>query len=69
MKSVGTGLRAIKDAEDAGGKQFRTGLLPDEVTVTFNISAKGRFSYESNCGQRRAFWSFHITQGFGDRER
>lgn len=37
MESVGTGLRKMREAE--GG--LRTGLIADEVQVTFNISASG----------------------------
>jgi len=37
MKSVGTGLRAMREAE--GG--LKTGLIADEVQVTFNITASG----------------------------
>lgn len=35
MKSVGEGLKQMRDAE--GG--VKTGLLPSEVTVTFNVTA------------------------------
>jgi hypothetical protein len=54
LKSVGTGLRAMKDAEDAGGTQFRTGLLPDEVTVTFDISAKGTLTNQIAVSAERS---------------
>jgi hypothetical protein len=37
MKSVVEGLRQLRDAE--GG--LRTGLIADEVTVAFNVSASG----------------------------
>lgn len=37
MASVGTGLLQMREAE----KGLRTGLIADEVQVTFNISASG----------------------------
>lgn len=37
MHSVGAGFREMKKAEG----DLRTGLIPDEVEVTFNISASG----------------------------
>jgi hypothetical protein len=37
MYSVGVGLREMRRGEG----DLRTGLLPEEVTVTFNISASG----------------------------
>lgn len=37
MQSVGTGLRQMRVAEE----ELRTGLIADEVQVTFNISANG----------------------------
>jgi hypothetical protein len=37
MKSVGSGLRQLREAE--GG--LSTGLIADEVDVTFNVSASG----------------------------
>lgn len=37
MHSVGAGFREMKEAEG----DLRTGLVPDEVEVTFNISASG----------------------------
>lgn len=37
MESVGTGLRKMRQAEG----DLRTGLIADEVQVTFNISASG----------------------------
>ncbi|MBI4001233.1 MAG: hypothetical protein HY348_05565, partial [Nitrospira defluvii] len=37
MHSVGAGFREMKKAEG----DLRTGLVPDEVEVTFNISASG----------------------------
>jgi hypothetical protein len=37
MYSVGTGLREMRRGEG----DLRTGLIPEEVTVTFNISASG----------------------------
>jgi hypothetical protein len=54
MESVGTGLRAMKDAEDAGSKQFRTGPLPDVVTVSFNISAKGTLTNQIGVSAERS---------------
>ena len=35
MKSVGEGLKQMKDAQG----DIKTGLLPSEVTVTFNVTA------------------------------
>jgi hypothetical protein len=37
MQSVGIGLRQLREAEG----DMRTGLIADEVDVTFNISASG----------------------------
>jgi hypothetical protein len=35
MKSVGDGLRLMKEAQG----EIKTGLLPSEVTITFNVTA------------------------------
>ena len=37
MKQVGEGLKSMKEAQ--GG--LRTGLVPDELEVTFNVTASG----------------------------
>lgn len=46
LSSVGRGLVELKKSQLAAndGKEFRSGLLPSEAEVTFNISASGEQS-------------------------
>lgn len=46
LASVGRGLVELKNEQIKanGGKEFRSGLLPSEAEVTFNISASGEQS-------------------------
>jgi len=46
LASVGRGLVELKKSQLAAndGKEFRSGLLPSEAEVTFNISASGEQS-------------------------